>query len=320
MILLSRLAVSTPLWLAALYLLVLGLGLGMVMQVLVLAAQNAVPYEMLGVATSGSTLFRSIGGAVGVSIFGAIFANRLGTELAARLPAGVHVPAVASPALVHRLPESVRQPFIEAFAAALSPIFLAAAGFAIAAFLLTWLLRDVPLRETSPAEAIGESFAAPREGRSDRELERIVSSIATGRMRTETYQRVVDESRVDMTPAEAWLLGRLATIGALEHSQTKATTPEDVAGLTAKLLHRGYLVIDPSSGRLELSEQGQQAHAALVEAGRAVLTRIASDVNPPEEEVADILRRLAISLLAEAPGNAATSVGPTTAGATVASS
>ena len=82
MLLLSRLAVSTPIWLAAVYLLVLGLGLGLVMQVLVLAAQNAVPYEMLGVATSGSTLFRQIGGAVGVSIFGAIFANRLATELA----------------------------------------------------------------------------------------------------------------------------------------------------------------------------------------------------------------------------------------------
>ena len=57
MFLLSRLAVSTPVWLAGLY---------MVMQVLVLAAQNAVPYKMLGVATSGSTLFRQIGGAIGV--------------------------------------------------------------------------------------------------------------------------------------------------------------------------------------------------------------------------------------------------------------
>src|SRR5438552_9630780 len=81
--LLSRLAVSTPIWLAALYMLVLGLGLGLVMQVLVLAAQNSVPYEMLGVATSGSTLFRQIGGSIGVSIFGAIFANPPATQLAA---------------------------------------------------------------------------------------------------------------------------------------------------------------------------------------------------------------------------------------------
>lgn len=117
---------------------------------------------MLGVATSGSTLFRQIGGAVGVSIFGAIFANRLTTELAARIPGGVHVPAAANPALVRHLPEAVRQPFIEAFTAAITPIFLAAAGFAIAAFLLTWLLREVPLRETGATEGIGESFAAPQ--------------------------------------------------------------------------------------------------------------------------------------------------------------
>ena len=62
--------------------LVLGVGLGLVMQVLVLAVQNAVPYEQLGVATSSATLFRSIGGSLGTSILGAIFANRLATELA----------------------------------------------------------------------------------------------------------------------------------------------------------------------------------------------------------------------------------------------
>src|SRR4051812_13049038 len=252
MILLSRLAVSTPLWLAALYLLVLGLGLGLVMQVLVLAAQNAVPYKMLGVATSGSTLFRQIGGAVGVSIFGAIFANRLATELADRIPRGLHIPAVASPAIVHRLPEAIKQPYIEAFTAALTPIFLAAAGFAIVAFLLTWLLREVPLRATATAEGIGESFASPREDRSDRELERILSSIASGRMRTDIYRRIVDESRVALTPAEAWLLGRLATIGTLEHVQSRGTTPEEVAELTAALLHGGYLTIDPAEGTLQL--------------------------------------------------------------------
>ena len=57
--LLSRLDVSTPTRVAAVYLLILGLGLGLTMQVLVLAAQNAVDYRLLGVATSGSTLARS---------------------------------------------------------------------------------------------------------------------------------------------------------------------------------------------------------------------------------------------------------------------
>ena len=63
---------------------VLGLGLGAVMQVLVLAVQNAVDYRNMGVATSGSLLFRQIGGSIGIAIFGAIFANRLHAGARAR--------------------------------------------------------------------------------------------------------------------------------------------------------------------------------------------------------------------------------------------
>ncbi len=59
----------------------------MVMQVLVLAVQNAVDYSDLGVATSGATLFRSMGGSIGTAVLGAIFANRLASLLKAGLPA-----------------------------------------------------------------------------------------------------------------------------------------------------------------------------------------------------------------------------------------
>ena len=83
---------------------ILGLGLGMVMQVLVLAAQNSVEHRLLGVATSGSTMFRQIGGSIGVSAFGAVFANRLATELATRFPDGTHIPTAANPEIVKHLP------------------------------------------------------------------------------------------------------------------------------------------------------------------------------------------------------------------------
>ncbi len=63
--LLSTLNAASATWLASVYMLVLGLGLGMVMQVLILAVQNAVDYRDLGVATSGANLFRSIGGSIG---------------------------------------------------------------------------------------------------------------------------------------------------------------------------------------------------------------------------------------------------------------
>ena len=160
--LLSRLDVSTPTGEAAVYLLILGLGLGLTMQVLVLAAQNAVDYRLLGVATSGSTLARSIGGSIGVSVFGAIFANRLGHELALRIPPGAHAPAHGGPALVQHLPPAIHAAYIAAYAAALHPVFLAAATVMLGAFGLSWLLRDVPLRETAASAGTAESVAATR--------------------------------------------------------------------------------------------------------------------------------------------------------------
>ena len=75
--LLSRVGVSTSFWLVSLYLFILGVGIGASMQVLVIAVQNAVGYEDLGAATSGTTFFRSIGGSFGTSVFGAVFANVL---------------------------------------------------------------------------------------------------------------------------------------------------------------------------------------------------------------------------------------------------
>jgi hypothetical protein len=68
--LLSRLDLGTGATTSAAYLLVLGLGLGSVMQVLVLAVQNAVDYSVLGAATSGVTMFRGIGGSLGTAVFG----------------------------------------------------------------------------------------------------------------------------------------------------------------------------------------------------------------------------------------------------------
>jgi MFS family permease len=88
LVLLATLGSGSATWIASVYMLVLGLGLGMVMQVLVLAVQNAIDYRELGVATSGTTLFRSTGGSVGVSLFGAIFAASLASGLADRLPGG----------------------------------------------------------------------------------------------------------------------------------------------------------------------------------------------------------------------------------------
>ena len=150
--LLSTMGASTGTATAAVFMFVLGLGLGMVMQVLVIAVQNAVDYSELGVATSGATLFRSIGGAVGTAIFGAIFANRLGVNLVKYLPSGVTKEQLAeaqgNPQALNKLPPDVHHGYILAYAHSLQTVFLIGVPIAIAAFALTWLLVEHPLRQS----------------------------------------------------------------------------------------------------------------------------------------------------------------------------
>ena len=161
---LSRVGVSTSYVVLSAAMLVLGIGLGLVMPVLVLAVQNAVPASDLGVATAASTFFRSIGGSFGVAIFGAIFANRLAYWLPRTLPASAGLNATAAngllrsgPAALDKLPPAVHNGLLEAFANALHSVFFLAVPFGIAAFVVSLLLREVPLRERGAASVAAAS-------------------------------------------------------------------------------------------------------------------------------------------------------------------
>jgi EmrB/QacA subfamily drug resistance transporter len=149
MALLTLLNVHTTTLTTSLYVLVIGFGLGMVMQVLVLAVQNAVEPRVMGVATSGSIMFRQIGGSVGIAAFGAIFSNQLKKNLAKTLPPGVRGPSSATPKAVNALPPHVHALYVHAFSNALHPMFLVGAVVSGLAFVLTWFLREVPLRRTT---------------------------------------------------------------------------------------------------------------------------------------------------------------------------
>ena len=154
MYLLSLLRVDTAPWVASVSMLVVGIGIGLVMQVLVLIVQNDVRPRDIGVATSTATFFRSVGGSFGVAIFGAIFATRLAGQLAelppgvtAQLGSGVHL----SPEQANALPAAIHADFLQAFAHSLHGVFLFGMALAVVPFLLSWLLKEVPLR-TSLAE------------------------------------------------------------------------------------------------------------------------------------------------------------------------
>jgi EmrB/QacA subfamily drug resistance transporter len=175
--LLSTMGPTTTEASAGVYMVVLGLGLGMVMQVLVLAVQNAVERRDLGTAKGAATFLRSMGGSFGVALFGAVLSNRLATNLADMLPGG-HLPAGVSestlrgsPKVILSLPPGVRDIVIDAFARSIDTVFLAAVPIALAGFAITLLLRELPLRTTQ--DAVPEPLAPgvdELDGRPDRDV------------------------------------------------------------------------------------------------------------------------------------------------------
>ncbi|SCZ21339.1 MULTISPECIES: MDR family MFS transporter [Burkholderia] len=146
MALLSTLSLDTSLHTIYAYMALLGIGLGMVMPVLTLAVQNAVEFQHMGVATSGATLFRSIGGSLGVAAFGALFSHGLQSRLEQALPANVTLPAALGPTAVQQLPAAVRDAYLHAFAGSLHGVYLAATGVIAIAFVLAWFVERAPLR------------------------------------------------------------------------------------------------------------------------------------------------------------------------------
>jgi EmrB/QacA subfamily drug resistance transporter len=149
---------------------VTGFGMGLVLPLLTTAVQNAAPRHDLGTATSTNTFFRQIGGSLGTAVVGTIFTTRLTSALASDLPRGVSLPVpninAITPALVHGLPPALRDVFVHAYATALPPIFLYLAPVLVAAFVVTWFLKDIPLRSgPAPVEVPEERAPAAQEAK-----------------------------------------------------------------------------------------------------------------------------------------------------------
>lgn len=149
LVMLSRLTSASPIWQTSGAAAVVGLGLGMVTQVLVLAAQNSVDFKDLGVATSGTQLFRSLGGALGIAIFGAIFASELHAHLGNVAPADADIFSGAASSRLAASDRAMYALYIESVAAALRPIFIVAAGTAAAACVLSCFMPRSPLQKSS---------------------------------------------------------------------------------------------------------------------------------------------------------------------------
>ena len=303
--LLSRMTPETSTLAESGILLLMGLGLGMVMQVLVIAVQNAVDYRDLGVATSGATLFRLIGGSVGTAVLGAIFVSRLGSELLKRLPPntlGAPAPGSAITAdLLASLSPSVRAAYSAAFSASLTMVFAVATGVALVGFLLTWLLPERPLRATISAEAteggglVGEAFAMPVNVDSLAELRRGLASLANREAQRQYMEALVREANVNLPPAAAWLLVRLEQDPATDpaalgraHAISASTIDAAVDQLSSRGLVTVRTMADNGSRGLAVTHAGCDVLSKIIKVRRAHLADAASEWDTDEVSAATL--------------------------------
>lgn len=156
---LAAMPVDAPIWLIAICMFAAGVGVGPVMSMGVAAIQNAVPRHSMGVATSTVQMFRLIGGAIGISVFGAIFSHGLSAGLEGLMPEGMPGGAstsAISAEMLASLPEPVRHQVIEVFASAMQPVYLCGAAAALVSFLIWIFMREVPISDTQRHEPEAE--------------------------------------------------------------------------------------------------------------------------------------------------------------------
>lgn len=300
MYLLSGIGVGTPAWRMYLAMFVLGVGIGGVMQVLVIAVQNAVGYEDLGVATSGATFFRSIGGSFGTAVFGAIFANVLAGNLAhylhgIPLPHGFTASAGASPAALAQLPPAIHSGFIHGFAASLQTVFLVAVPIAAVAFALTFLLKEIPLRQTTRASDPADTYAPtaiPAAETSLAEISRSLSVLAGRVGGVEIYQRLSRRAGLQVDASGCWMLLRLGDhpdwgLGQLAgHFQL---TPDALQRALSRLADEGLvapldLATDGLAEPVHLTERGVAAADQLQRARRDSLVDLLEGWSPQDHD------------------------------------
>ncbi|NJP32263.1 MDR family MFS transporter [Micromonospora thermarum] len=163
MALLARLDVHTSKVESSLYMVVLGVGMGFLMQTSMLIAQNSVEQRDLGAASGAATFFRSIGGSFGISLFGAIFANRLADSPAGgSFGGGGEAGAAMDLERLRDLPAQAREVVLGGLADAISQVFLWAVLFTVVVPVLAWFIKEIPLRtaNTPPAAPADEAETA----------------------------------------------------------------------------------------------------------------------------------------------------------------
>jgi len=176
LLLMSTLNETTSFGVLSIYAILVGAGLGLSMQTIVIALQNSVDFQDMGIATSSNTFFRSLGGAFGTAIFGTIFSNRVAYYLQDNIaslqstdpqslvgfdPAKLEQ-ITTNTSIITTLPPTIRDTVLHSFAQTFHVVFLAAAPITFIGFVLAFFLKEKPLQSSTAhhaakTEAAGEA-------------------------------------------------------------------------------------------------------------------------------------------------------------------
>jgi EmrB/QacA subfamily drug resistance transporter len=311
--LMSLIGVHTSAVVMAAYMFVFGIGLGLSQQVLIVAVQNAVSYEDLGVATSGATFFRMIGGSFGTAVFGAIYANVLAHKLVpivATLPkTGPKINLqVQDPNALHELARAfplVYDKLLGAIAGTIQTVFLVAVPVAALAFLLSWLLPELPLRRSIATSDVGEGFGLPESRSSLDEIQLSLERVAVRENRGNLYRAMAQRAGIDLPPQSCWLLYRLAdrpTETVREVASRLKVSREILEQAVRGLVAVGMVLVVQRGADWDvtLTPAGINAMERLTEARRAGLTELLEGWNLREHpEIIVMVKDLANALLAD---------------------
>jgi EmrB/QacA subfamily drug resistance transporter len=304
MFLLSRVGAQTSVLVTSLDLLVIGSGIGLCMQVLTIVVQNTVDYRDLGVATSGVSFFRSMGGAFGVSVLGAVYANQFTGRLASALAAtGLTKHAVSSPAAVRLLPSVQSGPIVDAYAQSLHIVFLTGVPVAVLVTIFGLLLKQVPLRGASAphAKEFGGGVVRPA-GRSSHVLLEAIVARLMDKEAGAAMPTILVAAHTTLDAAQAWCVHKV-------HLRLKVLGKADLAAIAepigvpavvlwpafADTIRAGYLGSDGES--IWLTPAGEREIGKLDDSLLAWLTSRLDDWNdgdrPSRQELSDALVSLA---------------------------
>lgn len=157
--LLSTMGTATSTLVSGAFMAVLGVGMGLLMQTTNLVMQNSVSRRDIGAASGASTLFRTVGGSIGVSLLGVLYTHSLTAGLTARLGATQAAQVAGgtiTPARLSSLPAAVRTAYEAAVTSGVTTAFLWAGAAAVLAVGAAWLVRETPMRSgtaVDPADA-----------------------------------------------------------------------------------------------------------------------------------------------------------------------